>query len=212
MSIIEGRNAEILQSIIDGEPYENPNPYPSRIEQLLMELKEVIEQGGGGTVDQTYDATSENAQSGKAVAEALETIPSVTVDQTFDPTSANAQSGVAVASALTFKQVADPLTPNMTTYASQDFTNVTGGFEEGQLFVATATGDTGGLTPNTREYSFVIPAVTLPRITKYPVFYRGTYCCDVSFYISENILSLTIYDYVASTNFSFSNFKIYAIG
>lgn len=47
MSIIEGRNAEILQSIIDGTPYENPNPYPSRIEQLLMELKEVIEEGGG---------------------------------------------------------------------------------------------------------------------------------------------------------------------
>lgn len=45
MSIIEGRNVEILQSIIDGKPYENTNPYPSRIEQLLMELKEVIEQG-----------------------------------------------------------------------------------------------------------------------------------------------------------------------
>lgn len=100
MSIIEGRNAEILQSIIDGEPYENPNPYPSRIEQLLMELKEVIEQGGSGTVDQTYTPTSENAQSGKAVAEALEKIPSVTVEQTYDATSANAQSGTAVAQAV----------------------------------------------------------------------------------------------------------------
>ena len=101
MSIIEGRNAEILQSIIDGDPYDNPNPYPSRIEQLLMELKEVIEQGGGGTtVDQTYTPTSENAQSGKAVAEALETIPSVTVDQTYSASSTNAQSGTAVAQAL----------------------------------------------------------------------------------------------------------------
>lgn len=93
-------NEQILQSIIDGTPYENPNPYPSRIEQLLMELKEVIEQGGGGTVDQTYTPTSENAQSGKAVAEALETIPSVTVDHTFDPTSANPQSGAAVQEAI----------------------------------------------------------------------------------------------------------------
>jgi len=93
-------NEQILQSIIDGSQYVNENPYPSRIEQLLMELKEVIEQGGGATVDQTYTPTSENAQSGKAVAEALETIPSVTVDQTYNAQSANAQSGVAVAEAI----------------------------------------------------------------------------------------------------------------
>lgn len=69
-------NEKILQSIIDDEPYVNDNPYPSRIEQLLMELKEVIEHGGGGVVvDQTYSAESTNAQSGTAVAEALETIP-----------------------------------------------------------------------------------------------------------------------------------------
>lgn len=69
-------NEQILQSIIDGSQYVNENPYPSRIEQLLMELKEVIEQGGGGVVvDQTYSAESTNAQSGTAVAEALETVP-----------------------------------------------------------------------------------------------------------------------------------------
>lgn len=48
------------------------------------------------TVDQVYDSTSTNAQSGTAVAGALANIPTVTVDQTFDGTSANAQSGVAV--------------------------------------------------------------------------------------------------------------------
>lgn len=70
-------NEQILQSIIDGSQYVNENPYPSRIEQLLMELKEVIEQGGGSgvVVDQTYSETSTNAQSGTAVAQALETIP-----------------------------------------------------------------------------------------------------------------------------------------
>lgn len=52
------------------------------------------------TVDQTYDATSANPQSGTAVAQALGTIPSVTVDQTYSSSSTNAQSGVAVAQAL----------------------------------------------------------------------------------------------------------------
>lgn len=51
----------------------------------------------GSVVDQTYSPQSANAQSGTAVAQALQTIPSVTVDQTYDPTSANAQSGVAMA-------------------------------------------------------------------------------------------------------------------
>ena len=45
-TIGQSYNEQILQSIIDGEPYVNENPYPSRIEQLLMELKEVIEEGG----------------------------------------------------------------------------------------------------------------------------------------------------------------------
>lgn len=71
----ESYNEQILQATIDGEPYVNENPYPSRIEILLMELKEVIEAGGGVVVDQTYDSTSENAQSGTAVAEAIATIP-----------------------------------------------------------------------------------------------------------------------------------------
>lgn len=115
-------NEQILQSIIDGSQYVNENPYPSRIEQLLMELKEVIEEGGSSVVvDQTYSAESTNAQSGTAVAEALETVPAqvnadwdatdgaavilhkptipaaITVDQVYDGTSANAQSGVAIA-------------------------------------------------------------------------------------------------------------------
>lgn len=73
----ESYNEQILQSIIDGEPYDNNNPYPSRIEQLLMELKEVIEQGGGATVDQTFDPTSTNAQSGVAIAGVIGNINAV---------------------------------------------------------------------------------------------------------------------------------------
>lgn len=65
-----------------------------------MQISEEEDNGincGGGDVDQAYDPTSENAQSGTAVAQALGTIPVVTVDQVYDSTSVNAQSGVAMA-------------------------------------------------------------------------------------------------------------------
>ncbi len=63
----EGYNEQILQATIDGEPYVNENPYPSRIEVLLMELKEAIESGGGGVIDTTVNGTSENAVQNKAI-------------------------------------------------------------------------------------------------------------------------------------------------
>lgn len=44
----ESRNGQILESIINDEPYD-AEPQ-SRIEELLIELKETIEQGGGGGV------------------------------------------------------------------------------------------------------------------------------------------------------------------
>ena len=55
-------------------------------------------------IDQTYSPISENAQSGKAVAEALATIPEITIDQTYNAESENAQSGKAVAEALAIEQ------------------------------------------------------------------------------------------------------------
>ena len=51
-------NEQILQSIIDGTPYTNENPYPSKIEVLLMELKEVIESGGGSGGTTNYNLLS----------------------------------------------------------------------------------------------------------------------------------------------------------
>lgn len=41
----QGRNADILQSIVDDVPYTDPPQ--SRIEDLLLQVKEVIEEGGG---------------------------------------------------------------------------------------------------------------------------------------------------------------------
>ena len=51
------------------------------------------------TVDQTYSASSTNAQSGTAVAQAVASV-AITVDQTYNASSTNAQSGTAVAGAL----------------------------------------------------------------------------------------------------------------
>lgn len=49
MGVENGQNADILQSIIDGTPYTvAPQSY---IAQLLLELKSVIEAGGGGVED-----------------------------------------------------------------------------------------------------------------------------------------------------------------
>ena len=45
MSEEQGRNADILQSIVDGTEYTDPPQ--SRIEDLLLQVKEVIEDGGG---------------------------------------------------------------------------------------------------------------------------------------------------------------------
>lgn len=43
------RNEDILQSIVDGTQYTDPPK--SRVEDLLLQVKEVIEAGGGGTSD-----------------------------------------------------------------------------------------------------------------------------------------------------------------
>ena len=58
--------------------------------------------GGGGEieVDLHYDGTSEHAQSGKAVAEAIESLEIPEVDDKYSSDSHNAQSGIAVAEAI----------------------------------------------------------------------------------------------------------------
>ena len=55
MGVDWGRNSAILQSIIDGTEYTEPPQ--SHIEELLIELKEVIESGGGGGTT-NYNALS----------------------------------------------------------------------------------------------------------------------------------------------------------
>lgn len=49
MPELPGRDEQIIQSIIDGTEYTRVPQ--SRIEYLLLQLKQVIESGGGGTSD-----------------------------------------------------------------------------------------------------------------------------------------------------------------
>ena len=94
-----------------------PKYEPNEIDQLRLSKQDKLTVGDGITidennvisaqseeVDQNYNANSLNAQSGKAVAEALATIPEITVDQTYNSESENAQSGKAVAEAVNTKQ------------------------------------------------------------------------------------------------------------
>lgn len=71
----ESRNEQILRATIDDEPY-TAEPQ-SRIEELLIELKETIEHGGGGgggdiDVDTDISASSRNPVENRAIAAALE--------------------------------------------------------------------------------------------------------------------------------------------
>ena len=58
-----GGNAAILQSIVDGTPYDAPIQSP--IEALLLEVKEVIEAGGGGGTTNYDSLTNKPSVNGK---------------------------------------------------------------------------------------------------------------------------------------------------
>lgn len=63
----KSRVEDILEATIANVPYEEPAR--SRIEELLIELKELVSIGGGGsiTLDSQIDETSENAVMNKAI-------------------------------------------------------------------------------------------------------------------------------------------------
>lgn len=83
--------------------------------QSLLGSGDITIEGGSSetvTVDQTYNPQSDNAQSGKAVAEAISNAvlgeSGIVVDQTYSPESSNAQSGKAVTEGMS--QVYDLIT------------------------------------------------------------------------------------------------------
>lgn len=73
------------------------------LEERLSKIPVIKEEIAEEIVDQEYNALSENAQSGKAVAEALASLDineQLYVDQTYSPISENPQSGKALAEAI----------------------------------------------------------------------------------------------------------------
>ena len=128
-----------------------------------------------GIIDQTYSPTSENAQSGKAVAEALSgyvasevgkglssndftdadkkklysALQSENIDKTYNPTSENAQSGLAVAQAVSAEQ----------NRADNTFANALKGSKSGSAFLI------DDVSPITREMSVKISSDTVTDLT-----------------------------------------------
>lgn len=88
-------NMDINNEVID----ENSNDSSLPTSRVVYEALKNIETGGGGTVDQTYDPTSENAQSGKAVAEAItQTVGDI--ETALDTIIAEQESIIAIQNAL----------------------------------------------------------------------------------------------------------------
>ena len=105
--VYEGRNAAILQATIDGTPYTDPPQ--SRIEELLIELKAVIEAGGGGGGTTNYNGltnkpqiNSVTLQGNQSLADLGINIPSV--DSAISGTSENPVQNKVIKGALDGKQ------------------------------------------------------------------------------------------------------------
>ena len=104
--VYEGRNAAILQSIIDGTAYTDPPQ--SRIEELLIELKQVIEAGGGGGTT-NYNGLSNKPQINSVTLQGNKSLNDLginipTVDAALDGTSENPVQNKIIKGALDGKQ------------------------------------------------------------------------------------------------------------
>ena len=91
----------------EGNPHNNMPPYLV-CNYIIKVTNSVTKDDFRFPIDQFYNPESENAQSGKAVAEAISSIEvpgggNILIDQNFDPESENAQSGKAVAEAINEK-------------------------------------------------------------------------------------------------------------
>ncbi len=102
------------------------------------------------TVDQSFDAKSENPQSGKAVAEALADVAlggleEFIVDQNYDATSENAQSGKAVAQALAVFETSGGNCWQRKKFSANQYTDLDGiirtGSSDYDMFVITIGAD-----------------------------------------------------------------------
>lgn len=101
------RAEQILTSMINGTPYDQ---YPqSRLEDLLLQLKEVIEEGGGGTPaaeNVTYDNT-ESGATAENVQDALDEVFQSVSDGKEDIADAITDKGVPTSASDSFAIMAE---------------------------------------------------------------------------------------------------------
>ena len=105
--VYEGRNAAILQATIDGTPYTDPPQ--SRIEELLLELKAVIEAGGGGGGTTNYNGLTNKPQINDVTLQGNKSLNDLginipTVDSALSGTSENPVQNKVIKGALDGKQ------------------------------------------------------------------------------------------------------------
>ncbi len=105
--VYEGRNAAILQATIDGTPYTDPPQ--SRIEELLIELKAVIEAGGGGGGTTNYNGLSNKPQINSVTLQGNQSLEDLginipTVDSEISGTSENPVQNKVIKGALDGKE------------------------------------------------------------------------------------------------------------
>lgn len=106
--VYEGRNAAILQATIDGTPYTDPPQ--SRIEELLLELKAVIEAGGGGGGTTNYNGLTNKPQINNVTLQGNKSLTDLginipAVDSALSGTSENPVQNKVIKGALDGKQV-----------------------------------------------------------------------------------------------------------
>lgn len=145
--------------------------------------------GGGGTVDQTYNPTSENAQSGIAVAQAIANVPKLISIGTINSV-------------------------NMGTVAEQAITT-SEPIRDYEFYVVNlqVTTTMGSVEPVTDTVTITIPIATgYSAKSLYELRIGDTHICDVRIRLSgSNNSSVQINYYVSSTNASMS-LEIFKLG
>lgn len=130
--------------------------------------------GGGGTIDQTFDPASENAQSGTAVAQAV-----------------GAQKSIGTSAVTTF------LVIDWNSTNAQEFTNVSGKtIANNKVYQCDIELGVGGQFIHT-AFFFALNRASMYYYHRLEV--NNVYVCDLAFRISENKLSVTVMNKQSTT-------------
>lgn len=150
----KSRAENILTAMINQTPYAE---YPqSRLEDLLLQLKEVYEQGGGGSTPTAADVSYDNTTSGMTADDVQDAI-----DEVFQSVSSGK---TLIAGAITDKGVTTSATDSFATMAANIASIPTGGNAE---FYSITTADNGGTGASLRVIRVKDGDVKVNRNLKY---------------------------------------------